>query len=98
MLTQLHPPHVILLCWLGCFHVRSFAFRSDCGAGTYYIITSHLTGWSPNPLMLYRAAGKTLDDPQASGRNKQPPLATKNLLEDTDGLRRPPSISVLSMR
>ena len=26
----------------------------------------------------------------ASGRNKQPPLATKNLLEDTDGLRRPP--------
>lgn len=32
--------------------------------GTYYIITSHLTGWSPNPLMLFRAAGKTLDDPQ----------------------------------
>lgn len=32
--------------------------------GTYYIVTSHLTGWSPNPLMLFRAAGKTLDDPQ----------------------------------
>ena len=26
----------------------------------------------------------------ASGRNKQTPLATKILLEDTDGLRRPP--------
>ena len=24
---------------------------------------------------------------QAAGRNKQPPVATKNLLEDTDGLR-----------
>ena len=32
--------------------------------GTYYIITSHLTGWGPNPLMLFRAAGATLDDPQ----------------------------------
>ena len=32
--------------------------------GTYYIVTSHLTGWGPNPLMLFRAAGKTLDDPQ----------------------------------
>ena len=32
--------------------------------GTYYIMTSHLTGWSPNPLMLFRAEGKTLDDPQ----------------------------------
>lgn len=32
--------------------------------GTYYILTSHLTGWNPNPLMLFRAAGKTLDDPQ----------------------------------
>eukprot|EP01063_Lacrimia_lanifica_P009890 TRINITY_DN1672_c1_g2_i1.p1 TRINITY_DN1672_c1_g2~~TRINITY_DN1672_c1_g2_i1.p1 ORF type:complete len:216 (+),score=80.86 TRINITY_DN1672_c1_g2_i1:439-1086(+) len=32
--------------------------------GTFYIITSHLTGWNPNPLMLFRAAGKTLDDPQ----------------------------------
>ncbi len=32
--------------------------------GTYYIITSHLTGWSPNPLMMFRAQGKTLDDPQ----------------------------------
>ena len=29
-------------------------------------------------------------DLEASGRNKQPPLATENLLEDTDGLRRPP--------
>merc|ERR1712167_202017 len=25
---------------------------------------SHLTGWGPNPLMLFRAAGETLDDPQ----------------------------------
>jgi len=32
--------------------------------GTYYMITSHLTGWSPNPLMLFRAEGATLDDPQ----------------------------------
>eukprot|EP01063_Lacrimia_lanifica_P009889 TRINITY_DN1672_c1_g1_i2.p1 TRINITY_DN1672_c1_g1~~TRINITY_DN1672_c1_g1_i2.p1 ORF type:complete len:345 (+),score=125.76 TRINITY_DN1672_c1_g1_i2:51-1085(+) len=32
--------------------------------GTYYMVTSHLTGWNPNPLMLFRAAGKTLDDPQ----------------------------------
>lgn len=32
--------------------------------GTYYAVTSHLTGWSPNPLMLLRAAGATLDDPQ----------------------------------
>ena len=24
--------------------------------GTFYIITSHLTGWNPNPLMLFRAA------------------------------------------
>ena len=35
--------------------------------GTYYIVTSHLTGWGPNPLMLFRAAGKTLDDPQWVG-------------------------------
>jgi hypothetical protein len=32
--------------------------------GTYYMITSHLTGWNPNPLVLFRAAGDTLDDPQ----------------------------------
>ena len=32
--------------------------------GTYYLIASHLTGWNPNPLMLFRAAGTTLDDPQ----------------------------------
>ncbi len=32
--------------------------------GTYYIISSHLTGWNPNPLMLFRAQGRTLDDPQ----------------------------------
>ena len=31
-----------------------------------------------------------VDTYEASGRNKQTPLATKNLLEDTDGLRRPP--------
>merc|ERR1719507_2715575 len=32
--------------------------------GTYYMMTSHLTQWYPNPLMLFRAQGKTLDDPQ----------------------------------
>ena len=32
--------------------------------GTYYIVGSHLTGWAPNELMLFRANGKTLDDPQ----------------------------------
>lgn len=32
--------------------------------GTYYMMTSHLTGWNPNPLVLFRAEGKTLDDPQ----------------------------------
>jgi hypothetical protein len=32
--------------------------------GTYYMMTSHLTGWSPNPLMLFRAEGPTLDDPR----------------------------------
>lgn len=37
-------------------------FRHD--NGTYYMITSHLTGWTPNPLMLFRANGQTLDDPQ----------------------------------
>ncbi|EDQ89223.1 uncharacterized protein MONBRDRAFT_32422 [Monosiga brevicollis MX1] len=31
--------------------------------GTFYIISSHLTGWNPNPLMLFRAANKTLDYP-----------------------------------
>eukprot|EP00041_Stephanoeca_diplocostata_P015426 m.294371 g.294371 ORF g.294371 m.294371 type:complete len:487 (+) comp20032_c0_seq2:54-1514(+) len=31
---------------------------------TYYMMTSHLTGWNPNPLMLLRADGPTLDDPQ----------------------------------
>mmetsp|Transcript_23751 Transcript_23751/g.43574 ORF Transcript_23751/g.43574 Transcript_23751/m.43574 type:complete len:392 (+) Transcript_23751:31-1206(+) len=32
--------------------------------GTYYMISSHLTGWEPNPLILFRAEGRTLDDPQ----------------------------------
>jgi len=32
--------------------------------GTYYMMTSHLTGWDPNPLMLFRAEGETLDDPR----------------------------------
>jgi len=32
--------------------------------GTYYMMTSHLTGWDPNPLMLFRAQGTSLDDPQ----------------------------------
>jgi len=32
--------------------------------GTYYMMTSHLTGWRPNPLVLLRAEGDTLDDPR----------------------------------
>jgi len=32
--------------------------------GTYYMMASHMTSWNPNPLMLFRARGKTLDDPQ----------------------------------
>ena len=32
--------------------------------GTLYCIASHLTGWNPNPLMVFRAAGTSLDDPQ----------------------------------
>ena len=32
--------------------------------GTYYAIFSHLTGWDPNPLVLLRAAGSSLADPQ----------------------------------
>jgi hypothetical protein len=32
--------------------------------GTLYMLTSHLTGWQPNPLMLYRASGKDLSDPR----------------------------------
>jgi hypothetical protein len=32
--------------------------------GTFYMMTSHLTYWDPNPLMLFRAQGSTLDDPQ----------------------------------
>jgi beta-galactosidase len=32
--------------------------------GTLYMMTSHLTGWNPNPLMLYRANGPDLSDPQ----------------------------------
>eukprot|EP00928_Gymnodinium_smaydae_P058717 TRINITY_DN41912_c0_g1_i1.p1 TRINITY_DN41912_c0_g1~~TRINITY_DN41912_c0_g1_i1.p1 ORF type:complete len:448 (+),score=20.84 TRINITY_DN41912_c0_g1_i1:33-1376(+) len=31
--------------------------------GTYYMLTSHLTGWEPNPLVLLRASGSTLDAP-----------------------------------
>merc|ERR1711957_994278 len=34
------------------------------GNGTYYMVPSHLTGWNPNPLELYRADGETLDDPR----------------------------------
>ena len=42
--------------------------------------------------VIMRGAGcKLLPLPlYTAGRNKQTPLATKNLLEDTDGLRRPP--------
>ena len=32
----------------------------------------------------------TLNGEPLGGRSKKKPLATKNLLEDTDGLRRPP--------
>ena len=32
--------------------------------GTLYCIASHLTNWNPNPLMVFRAAGTSLDDPQ----------------------------------
>lgn len=32
--------------------------------GTLYMMTSHLTGWNPNPLMLFRADGPDLSDPQ----------------------------------
>lgn len=32
--------------------------------GTLYMMTSHLTGWVPNPLMLYRNDGDSLDDPR----------------------------------
>ena len=32
--------------------------------GTLYCIASHLTYWDPNPLMVFRAAGTSLDDPQ----------------------------------
>lgn len=32
--------------------------------GTYYMMTSHLSGWNPNPLVLLRAEGETLDDPR----------------------------------
>ena len=32
--------------------------------GTLYCIASHLSGWNPNPLMAFRAAGTSLDDPQ----------------------------------
>ena len=38
----------------------------------------------------YSCTGPTTYFGPASGRNKQTPLATKILLEDTDGLRRPP--------
>eukprot|EP00928_Gymnodinium_smaydae_P070894 TRINITY_DN54636_c0_g1_i1.p1 TRINITY_DN54636_c0_g1~~TRINITY_DN54636_c0_g1_i1.p1 ORF type:complete len:625 (-),score=118.48 TRINITY_DN54636_c0_g1_i1:56-1930(-) len=32
--------------------------------GTLYMISSHLTGWAPNPLMLFRADGPSLSDPR----------------------------------
>lgn len=32
--------------------------------GTLYMITSHLTGWKPNPLMLFKADGPNLADPR----------------------------------
>lgn len=60
--------------------------------GTYYMVTSHLTGWNPNPLMLLRAAGKTLDDPQwvntgnpthnATSFNTQPTYVIQNTAAD----------------
>lgn len=30
--------------------------------GSYYMITSHLTGWNPNPLIAWRSKGTALDD------------------------------------
>lgn len=32
--------------------------------GTLYMMTSHLTGWNPNPLMFFRADGPDLSDPR----------------------------------
>lgn len=32
--------------------------------GTLYMMTSHLTGWKPNPLMLFRSDGPDLSDPR----------------------------------
>mmetsp|Transcript_2114 Transcript_2114/g.5193 ORF Transcript_2114/g.5193 Transcript_2114/m.5193 type:complete len:600 (+) Transcript_2114:97-1896(+) len=32
--------------------------------GTLYMMTSHLTGWAPNPLMLFRSDGPNLSQPQ----------------------------------
>jgi len=32
--------------------------------GTLYMLTSHQTGWTPNPLMLWRSDGPDLSDPQ----------------------------------
>lgn len=32
--------------------------------GTLYMITSHLTGWNPNPLMLFRSDGPNLTNPK----------------------------------
>jgi len=32
--------------------------------GTLYVIASHMTGWDPNPLMLFRSDGPNLADPR----------------------------------
>lgn len=57
--------------------------------GTYFIVTSHLTGWNPNPLMLMRATGTSLDNPQwldtgnpthnATSFNTQPTYVVKSM-------------------
>ena len=32
--------------------------------GSYYMVASHMRGWDPNPLMLFRADGPSLEDPR----------------------------------
>jgi len=60
--------------------------------GTLYMMTSHLTGWNPNPLMLFRSDGPDLSNPKwvnlgnptndSTSFNTQPtyvvPFTTKN--------------------
>ena len=55
------------------------------------VLTQVLKLYSPKALVVTDLKQKNLDLAlKYGGRNKQPPLATKKLLEVTDGLRRPP--------